>query len=205
MHDLKLPQELLKNCIVGTNTIYNDEGKPVLHQTGLPVSEIVITENIMLFNNEEVEKKPYPFWAITKDLSYSKLYLPGHYVNNPPYEGRPFIFGLFDCYTLLHDWYYREHGIVLPWNVDRPPEWWKTEQSIYLKHARKSGFVDTSTIKKGTVILSKLGSQVVNHVAVCIDEKTIIQHHYGRMSYSSELKNSYLKHSSCTMIHESLL
>lgn len=204
MHDFKIPEKILFNLKEGFNTIYSVDGKPSLEINDKPVSEIFLQNNLKKFESSEIETRKNPFFSISRDFKSGKFYIPGHYINNPPYEGRPFIFGLYDCYTLISDWYEREFDINMPWNVDRDVGWWN-QTSLYTEESKNTDFVTTNSIQKGTIIISKIGSLVPNHAGVCISQNEILQHHYGRFSYVSQLTNKYLYDSHIMYIHRSLL
>jgi proteasome lid subunit RPN8/RPN11 len=51
------------------------------------------------------------------------------------YVGRPYVFGVFDCFSLLVDFYEREYGIkVKRFSECRINEWWKQHVDLSLIH-----------------------------------------------------------------------
>lgn len=96
--------------------------------------------------------------------------------------GRPFHYGVYDCYTLGRD-YMREKGIVLP-QFPSEWEWWKKGQNLYLDHLKKAGFkfIGRSELKEGDGILFKIMSKVTNHSAVYLGNGLIMHHLINRLS-----------------------
>ena len=39
-----------------------------------------------------------------------RLHLPGSWETAAPYEGRPYVLGQYDCYSIVRDWMARERG-----------------------------------------------------------------------------------------------
>ena len=56
-----------------------------------------------------------------------------------PYVGREFVFGVVDCYTLVHDWYAREYGVQLH-DYDRRDKFWDRGENLYLTTLLLRGF-----------------------------------------------------------------
>jgi proteasome lid subunit RPN8/RPN11 len=116
-----------------------------------------------------------------------------------PIIGRPFLHGVFDCYSCLRDTFrfgrdaLKEQGvgwpyppIVLP-EVPRGDDWWKTDQDLYLDHFGKFGFrkIPFSEAQAGDVWLAAVGTNQtnprrrVNHGGV-LTEQDFILHHLPR-------------------------
>lgn len=104
-----------------------------------------------------------------------------------PLEGREFIHGVHDCYSIVRD-YFREKGITLP-NYARGVEWWDKGQDLYSENFQKAGFVE---IKKeeatvGDCCLFQVRSPVINHAAVITGEDEIIHHMFHRLSHKDSM------------------
>lgn len=115
-----------------------------------------------------------------------------------PLIGRQFYHGVFDCYTIIRDWYYREAGIILP-DFEREDDWWHKGGNMYMENFEKAGFYSVGQYpaehRVGDVILMQYRSDVVNHGGVYIDRTLpkehsnmypvpngMIHHLYGRLS-----------------------
>lgn len=93
-----------------------------------------------------------------------------------PYVGRPYHYGVIDCYTLFRDYYQRELGIELT-NFFRAPDWWLKGSDMYNDHYPSSGFVEvTDEPRKHDVFLMQVFSPVINHAAIYIGDGMILQH-----------------------------
>lgn len=94
------------------------------------------------------------------------------------YIGRPFLWFINDCYTLVQDFYRFELGILLPNSC--PPEGFKTLLSmnnIFDKHIDNYGFrsKDVRDIENGDLILCDNAGFKRNHLGVFQDGKIIHQ------------------------------
>lgn len=103
-----------------------------------------------------------------------------------PLLGRDFHHGIFDCYSLIRDYYDEKLGIELP-DFEREEEWWLKGQNLYLDHFEDAGFVrvDQSSgfcLQKHDVILMQFGSPVPNHGGVYLGDSVIVQHLINRLS-----------------------
>lgn len=78
------------------------------------------------------------------------------------YEGRPYIFGVYDCFSIITDYYRGELNIDLP-NFPREDEFWKNNENLYLDNIRAYGFEQVSELQKYDVILLTIRSSVPNH------------------------------------------
>ena len=97
------------------------------------------------------------------------------------YTGRPFRFGITDCYTIVRDFYKNEFGITLR-NYARYDKFWEKE-SLYMKFFRNEGFeVVEGEPRFGDVILIALGARVACHAAVYLGNGKILHHVQNRIS-----------------------
>ena len=101
------------------------------------------------------------------------------------YVGRPYVFGTFDCYSLLTDFYEREFGIRL----HRYPElrisnWWNRGHDILGDNWASQGFqlVTDGEFQHGDLLLIAMDSQVANHVAIYVTGDIILHHLVNRLS-----------------------
>lgn len=107
----------------------------------------------------------------------------GDQVPMAPLVGRVFIHGVWDCYSLIRD-YYRTRGIVLK-NQPRQPDWWDDgERDLYADNFEVAGFyrVTDGTLKPGDVFLCKVRSAVLNHGGVYTGDGLILHHLAGTLS-----------------------
>lgn len=100
-----------------------------------------------------------------------------------PLLGRPFIFGIYDCLSLLRDWFFEEKGIDLE---DFPREMADIENDVdmYMPNVKAWGFelIDTDNLEPGDVLLWRAKSPVVNHAGIYLGDGLMIHHLRGGLS-----------------------
>ena len=121
----------------------------------------------------------------------SEIFIPNRYFENADYENRPFLHGLFDCYTLIRDYYKRNFDVYLPTNIQRNWEWWAQGENLYVDNAKDYSFEEVSDIQKHDVLIMKIGSSMPNHGAIYLGEGKILHHLAGRFSTIQDLTLSY--------------
>lgn len=103
-----------------------------------------------------------------------------------PLIGRDFVYGVYDCFSLVRDYYSRERGIEIP-NYHRSsdqPVWDKGEWDWIDKEYEQVGFVEVKQPEIGDVIAMSLGSNAlgINHLAVYLGDDKFIHQLSGRKS-----------------------
>jgi proteasome lid subunit RPN8/RPN11 len=100
-----------------------------------------------------------------------------------PLIGRPYRYGIFDCYSALRDWYGEKLNINIP-DFHREPKFWEKGQNIIIENFQKAGFeeVKDGSIQVGDVILANINSPIVNHCAVYIGNDQIFHQMMNRLS-----------------------
>ncbi|WP_434657765.1 C40 family peptidase [Chromobacterium violaceum] len=98
------------------------------------------------------------------------------------YLGRPYCYGVFDCWELVRDWFARERGVSLP----RPAGedgWWDRGLDLFTLSAEAAHFewVDDAP-QAGDVLLMQIRGQQPNHVAVWLGDGRILHHLRDRAS-----------------------
>lgn len=146
---------------------------------------------LTLEERSEMNHSKVIFVTIGSSKNFSEVFIPNRYFENFDYEGRPFIHGMFDCYTLVRDYYKRNFNIFLPTNIQRDWEWWNKGENLYLENAKDCSFEEAEDIKKHDVLLMKINSPVPNHAAIYLGEGKILHHMSGRFSTVQDLSFSY--------------
>lgn len=99
-----------------------------------------------------------------------------------PLEGRTFVHGAVDCYTLIRDYYKRERGVVLP-DFVREDGWWNRGQNLYVDNFHAVGFVPVDAPQEGDVLLLRItASPNPCHGAIWLPGDVILHHLPGRLS-----------------------
>lgn len=148
----------------------------------------------------EAGTRPYPVeWPsgldmqswIADDVRWGISACDGEVVSEPiwmdedyiaPLEGRPFIHGIWDCYSAVRDWFRVNKQITLK-NYPRGMEWWNQGQDLYSSQFEDAGFKEISMddVTPGDCALMHIHSKgVICHAAVVQDSATLFHHTYSR-------------------------
>jgi cell wall-associated NlpC family hydrolase len=104
--------------------------------------------------------------------------------------GRPFYYNVFDCFTLIKDYYYTKLNISLDYVYSDYGWWGETEHkdSLYLSEYTRLGLEEIDIrqdLKIGDILVMKLGrSKCLNHGAIYVGNNKIIHHLEGKLSCS---------------------
>jgi hypothetical protein len=137
---------------------------------------------LTLEERSEMNYSKVIFVTIGDTKNFSEVFIPNRYFENAKYEGRPFLHGIFDCYTLVRDYYKRNFDIYLPTNIQRDWEWWNKGQNLYVENAKDCSFEEAEDIKKYDILVMKINSPVPNHAAIYLGEGKILHHMAGKFS-----------------------
>jgi proteasome lid subunit RPN8/RPN11 len=122
-----------------------------------------------------------------------------------PYVGRPYLFAIYDCYSLVRDYYKREFGLVLN-DYPRIEEWWKRGHDFFGQHFVEEGFELLMNVEPipGDVFLIQAGADVPNHVAIYVGNDQILHHCISRLSRHEVYGHGYWhKHTTHHLRHKS--
>ena len=125
-----------------------------------------------------------------------------------PYIGRPWLYGMYDCYGVFRDFYKNEFGIVLD-DFDRGQEfeWSSPEWRMFEKNVTDQGFVEIGNLeKKGDMILMQLQCDFVNHIGVLArpNENVFYHHLLDRLSEENVYGGYWEKCTKRLMRHKEL-
>jgi proteasome lid subunit RPN8/RPN11 len=82
--------------------------------------------------------------------------------------GRPFVHGLWDCWSTCRDYYKTYHGITFE-DFQRDELWWENKDSVslYEHHYKSSGFYQVESPEPGDMIVMQIGrSYHPNHAGI---------------------------------------
>lgn len=111
----------------------------------------------------------------------------GDFLLDEPIYGRPFRHGVEDCYTIIRKWFWQEKGVKLP-DFARDPDWWNTDQNLYLNNFPGVGFRrlgNDEPLQAGDCGLIQLGTaavKAINHAFIYLGDGTICHHVPNRLS-----------------------
>lgn len=111
-----------------------------------------------------------------------------------PLIGRPYSFGVFDCFSLMRDYYQRELHIELP-DLPRWERIWTSEADYMEKQAKDHfGFVripDNSEAKIGDLFFIQTGLEGADHIGIYIGDDRILHQMRNRLSRTDIYGGSY--------------
>lgn len=102
--------------------------------------------------------------------------------------GRPFYYNVFDCFTLIKDYYYNCLSMSLDFVYSDYGWWGHTEHSdsLYLSEYNRLGLHEIDIrkeLQKGDILVMKLGrSKCLNHGAIYLGNNKILHHLEGKLS-----------------------
>ena len=139
---------------------------------------------------------PFPSEADKLGCEQSKL--PWHIVNpkteqwgyyepcgyKPPLKGRPWVWGVTDCWSLVRDFYKEEKNIELL-DYERPvtPQEFN-DVPLFERYAERTGFKEldpNETLKNGDILLMSIMYNTLTHVAIFLDGD-VLHHLTDRLS-----------------------
>ena len=142
-------------------------------------------------------------------ISCEQSNLPWHIVNpkteqwgycepcgyNPPLLGRPWVWGVTDCWSLVRDYYKEEKNIQLL-DYERPvtPEEFM-QQPLFEQYAEITGFTElkpTEKLEVGDVLLMSILNPTLNHVAIYLGDN-VLHHLTDRLSCKEPYSSWLLK------------
>lgn len=143
-------------------------------------------------------------WAILGLPSEDWAFLePSGY--RAPLIGRPYAFGLLDCWSLVRDHFVQELGIDLP-DFERRDRFWERGENLFLDHALSAGFQPApGELRPNDVLMMAIRSNLPNHCAVYLGDQTILHHRTGRLSGRELYGGFWPKATTHTFRHGSLV
>ena len=109
--------------------------------------------------------------------------------------GRPWVWGITDCWSLVRDWYKEEKNIELvDYERSMTPEEF-LENPLFEKYAKNTGFrelANDEALKKGDVLLMSILHPTLNHVAIFLGDM-VLHHLADRLSCKEPYSEWLLK------------
>jgi proteasome lid subunit RPN8/RPN11 len=127
---------------------------------------------------------------------------------NAPYEGRPWVYGVFDCYAILRDFYKREFNVELDdFERGAEMEWERDEWRMFERNWAHQGFIEIDKPeKKGDFLLMQINAPSPNHAGVISEDGWSFYHHLiGRQSEKSVYGGYWAKMTTTVLRHRKLL
>lgn len=123
-----------------------------------------------------------------------------------PYARRPYAYGVFDCYTLVQDYYAREFKLEIP---DIPNEfgWWEKGIDLFGQNFAAMGCVKVpnALVRIGDVIVMQMESRVPDHLAIYYQDCEILHHTAWRLSGTTRYGSFWRERTRYVLRHKSRL
>lgn len=111
-----------------------------------------------------------------------------------PLLGRPYTFGVFDCFSLMRDFYHRELSIDLP-ELPRTERIWESEPDYMAKQAAEHfGFVRLGSGEepiRGDLFFIQTGREGADHIGIYVGDDRILHQMRNRLSRIDVYGGSY--------------
>jgi proteasome lid subunit RPN8/RPN11 len=129
-----------------------------------------------------------PWGIVYHDLKTGITHDPfwwGDQLPPAPLLGRPFIPGVYDCWSAVRDWH-RMHGTVLP-IFPRHPSWYESgEYDFFSECMDKAGLIEVDRPEKdGDIVLGRIRNRYLNHCGIFLSNGLLF-HHAGGGRLSNE-------------------
>ena len=137
------------------------------------------------------ENSDLPWHIVNPKTEQWGYYEPSGY--KPTLLGRPWVWGVTDCWSLVRDWYKEEKNIILrDWDRPTTPQQF-LEKPLFESCAWRTGFRELRTDEKlinGDVLLMSILNPTLNHVAIFLDGDVL--HHLADRISCKEPYNQWL-------------
>lgn len=165
----------------------------------------------------EMSELPWFILGITKnfnpetavDFRFSDLVMLKPEGFQMPYQGRPYVFGVFDCWLLCRDYLKREFNVEL----DALPalhvqNWFDGEVDILGDNypSQKLVRLPAGTPKRrGDILFMQLGGRMPDHCAVYVGDGLILHHLTDRLSCHAVYGGQWEKHTTHHLRHKDMM
>lgn len=106
-----------------------------------------------------------------------------------PLIGREYVFGIYDCFEAVRDFYCQELGISIPPRQIFEEKWWEKGLNYFSsENVQNWNFSPVKNIQKYDVLIFSVSSEVPNHCGVYLGENMFYHHAINRLSCREELK-----------------
>ena len=139
------------------------------------------------------ENSGLPWYIVNPSLEQWHYFEPSGY--KAPLEGRTWVWGVADCWTLVRDYYLEQGQEIRDWDRPVNPEDFRLNP-MFDGCWREAGFRELAPdeeLQKGDALLMSIRGRGLNHVAVHLGGNDILHHLQGRLSSRAQLDEWRLK------------
>jgi len=142
-------------------------------------------------------------WNSAEGLTCTPIVTLNPEVVEEAYEGRTYLYGVNDCYTLVRDYYRKEYGIHLG-EYPRVERFWEKGLDFFANGYGEQGFellIDKEP-QVGDLFIMQVGATLPNHIGIYIGNDQILHHCQGRLSRTDQYGGMWAKHTSHHLRHK---
>lgn len=124
---------------------------------------------------ESCNSSALPWLIVNYPTGKHTVTLPGE--REVPLLDRPFVKGVFDCYSLVRAYFYKERGVALPAYIYSDPVY-EVGKSLFSDLFQSFGFqsIKQDDVLPGDCFLMNVRSTAANHCAVYLGDNMILHH-----------------------------
>lgn len=138
------------------------------------------------------ERSNLPWLIVNQPAGTYKLIYPTGYI--APLKHRKFVTGIFDCFSLVQDYYRQKLNIEM---ADHPRDdcWWERGEDLIEQNIANWNFysVPLEALEVHDVILMQCGSSQINHMGIYIGEGRMLHHVTNQLSKEDLFGGYWLK------------
>jgi len=132
-----------------------------------------------------------PFGIVwTNGQTAAEPFLWGDQMKRQPLVGRPFQHGVTDCYALIRDYCWLEHGVYLN-DYARAWEWWRRDDDLYERNFAREHWreIPLEEIRQGDAIFFHIRwskndqARAINHAGIYLDGGVLLHHVASRSAF----------------------
>jgi len=131
-----------------------------------------------------------PFGIVNfKDEKTTHVLFCGDLLEIEPLKKRPYFWGIFDCLTVVRDYYIIKYDIKLP-NPPKEIGYWRStpmfeDELAKSKHLHR---IELNEADVGDIILYNFKSKYINHCGILLDNANVLHHFYNKISANYPIK-----------------
>lgn len=134
-----------------------------------------------------------PWLIVSYPTGATKWLQPKHFA--APLTGRPYAYGIHDCYTLVKDYFAQKRELAMH-HYQEPWGWWDQGRDVFRQQMVNEGFVErpVNELQPDDVLLMQFRAKVPQHLAVWLGDGNILHHHRDRFSSIEPATRYWLDH-----------
>jgi proteasome lid subunit RPN8/RPN11 len=153
--------------------------------------------------NQEAMNIPWGI-AFVNDGKKGGIHFWGKQLSVMQLMERPFIHGIYDCYSLVADFYKLNFKMDLP-VVPREYGWWEQGKDLLRDGFEAAGFKPVAiACKMGDILLFKMRQPKLSHCMLHIGDDELIHHARNRLSTNVNVYKPIVKRANLILRHKDL-